>query len=455
MSYARALCLGLTLPALVACGRGLFEPSPGSGTFGRGDGGGGTGGDGSGPVDFGVDATLFDTGTTPRDGGGRRDGGRRPDAEPRDLGTDIECLEPFDCFGRFGEPFCPDGNFGRWECIENKCQVSCPPPPVCRTDCDCPIDLGCVGGSCSPVNRLNQCCFNPFCPAGQSCVFPDGQTGVCESFDAGIPFPDGGPPFDGGPGFDGGPIPDGGIGTPCRIDCDCDPSLSCIRGVCLAVSSRQNNCCTSPFCPAGGTCQNPDGTPGTCGPTTPVGASCFSSPECGAIGFCIEEASGFPGGYCTQQCGMGGSPCPPGAVCRNTGGGESFCLDACADPMECRPEYNCVQLGINPERVCWPIPEGSTNPNGAPVGSACSVDQECLQGLSCMTEQDGFPGGYCTRPYCDPRTNPCPNGSSCFAFPGLFSLCLADCPSGGSRSTCRRGYYCLGPTGSPGVCISN
>jgi hypothetical protein len=65
-------------------------------------------------------------------------------------------------------------------------------------------------------------------------------------------------------------------------------------------------------------------------------------------------------------------------------------------------------------------------------------------------------GGYCTVVNCDPATNPCPTGSNseCFAFPGLFSLCLESCPSGGSQSTCRQGYYCLGPTNQPGVCIT-
>jgi hypothetical protein len=161
----------------------------------------------------------------------------------------------------------------------------------------------------------------------------------------------------------------------------------------------------------------------------------------------------FPGGYCSQGCGRM-SPCPSGASCRG-GGGNNFCLDECTQPTDCRPGYNCIQLGVSMgSRVCWPVPPTSTNPMGAAVGSGCAQDDECAAGLTCLSEQ-GFPGGYCTALYCDPVTNPCPANSGCYAFPGLFSLCLAECPSGGMRSTCRPQYYCLGPSGQPGVCIGN
>lgn len=146
--------------------------------------------------------------------------------------------------------------------------------------------------------------------------------------------------------------------------------------------------------------------------------------------------------------------CPVGATCQDFGPGQSFCLDECASTAECRADYQCIQLGLSPSRVCYPVPPGSSNPNGDPVGSGCVSDNDCAQGLSCLADQ-GWPGGYCTLAYCDPQTNPCPGGSDCFNFPGSYSLCLNQCPSGGSTSTCRPGYYCFGPAQSPGNCLPN
>jgi len=345
-------------------------------------------------------------------------------------------------------------------------------------------------------------------------VFPDAQvdpdTGVGPSdaggpFDADVPPP----PFDGGgapdaepppPPFDGGtaqcrvpqdcfralgrpPLcPDGNPGdwacnqglceldcqTPmaCQTDCDCPFELACARGTCRPLN-RNNQCCTNPRCPSGSQCVNPDGTSGVCPeppdggvpgtdggvPAVPVGGACLDGMDCNG-GICLDVNSGFVDGYCTQQCGPGGTNCPVGATCQEFGPRQSFCLDECAGSADCRMGYECIQLGISPTRVCFPLPEGSTNPMGDPVGSACAVDNDCAQGLTCLNDP-GWPGGYCTVPYCDPMTNPCPTASSCFAFPGSFSVCLADCPSGGSPSTCRMGYYCFGPTGAQGGCIPN
>lgn len=445
----RTIFPALALVALASsgCGRAPLDRLAGSGEFDELDGSLSTDGplgfDGGDPFDIGP---FPDSGPSPeaglRDTGIPRDGGFPRDGSPGDaISIDAngpECQIPRDCFDRFGRPPpCPDGRASTWGCFNNGCAPVCN-PGQCSTDCECPFELACIGGACQPAGRNNQCCFNPTCPAGEQCIWPDGQQDLCPTpFDAGIPFPDGGPPpADGGafpdggpPPFDGGgPTDGGGVGTPCMDDCQCDAALACVRGQC-----------------------RPAGRPNTCTSNVPVGAACMSTVECNG-GFCIDASNGFPDGYCTQQCG-GPASCPMGAVCRNVGGGNSLCLDACNAPGECRPGYNCIQLGIGAQRVCWPIPPGSTNPNGDDVGSACASDQTCDLGLTCM--QQGFPGGYCTQIYCDPQTNPCPTGSQCYAFPGLFSMCLDECPSAGTQSTCRRGYYCLGPTGQSGVCVSN
>jgi hypothetical protein len=283
-------------------------------------------------------------------------------------------------------------------------------------------------------------------------------------------------------GVDGPPI----IGGECDDDCDCHPQLVCILNQCLG-SSRINQCFDAglPNMIDGGRdggrrdASRPDsgrdagradsGRPDSGQPLppdagdpneTPVGAACMSANECGTGGgFCIEEGDGFPDGYCSETC-MGGpmSSCPGDSHCRRIGQGmgSAICLDGCADNSECRTGYICLQIGINTDRVCWPLEEGSMNPNGLPVGDACTQDQDCNSGLSCLDPPGpGWDDGYCTKQFCDVQNNPCPSGSLCYNFPGLFSLCLNECPSGGSQSTCRPGYYCLGPTGSPGVCIDN
>lgn len=326
-----------------------------------------------------------------------------------------ECLDRLDCFDRYGPPPPCMGSPSVWECNRNFCEVVCV-PPSCQNDCDCPSQLACLTGSCQVANRRNLCCTNPNCPPGQVCIEPGGGQGVCPApppdagvFDTGFPPPlDGGPP----PPLDGGGPFDGGF----------------------------------PF---------DAGRPDSGQVVTPVGDPCAQQNMCGPIGFCIDQSQGFPDGYCSQDCGaQGGQPCPVGSVCRGFGGGNAICLDACASNNECRMGYLCVQVGLDPQRVCWPMGGGSTNPNGNAVGGVCGGDNDCQSGLSCLNFM-GWPGGYCTKQFCDPLTNPCPSGSSCFNFPGSFSICLDDCPNGGTQSDCRPGYYCLGPTGQQGGCLPN
>ncbi|MFO0724559.1 MAG: hypothetical protein U1E65_12300 [Myxococcota bacterium] len=457
--------LALALTLLTACGRGQLEPiGLGAGLDGGSSGLDAEDQDGGHLTKDGaiIDAAPFPDSGFPRDGGPRPDGGSRPDVGVRpdaglhpdggELpdGSGPQCLTEADCFNSFGLPPCPNGP-GRWSCdAAGMCVPLCemPPPPVCRIDCDCPFNLVCgPGGMCTQASgRPNFCCTNPMCRQGQRCIEPDGTPGRCgpSTPDAGVP------------------LPDAGTTMVCHDDCDCDRNLSCANGVCLALN-RANSCCDSPFCPPGNMCIDPvTRGPATCPnmpppPDVPVGAACTAGgPEC-LGGFCIDENSGFPSGYCSVACQPGPmSSCPGDGVCRGTGMGQAICLDGCTDPSQCRGGYNCVQLGVAAGgRVCWPMPPTSMNPMGNPTGGSCMTDNDCLTGLTCIDEAQGFPGGYCTLAYCDPVTNPCSSGSDCYAFPGLFSLCLVECPNAGSQSTCRPGYYCLGPSGQPGVCIGN
>ena len=253
-------------------------------------------------------------------------------------------------------------------------------------------------------------------------------------------------------------------GSNCISDCECSLGRVCRLGQCVPTTER-NRCCSNPDCPPRSTCVLPNGALDICEPAdagvpdagrpdsgqrAPVGGACSGPQDCEG-GLCLGTNGGFPGGYCSQACG-GAGLCPTGSDCRELETGQRVCLDSCVDNVECRSGYRCVQLGATPGRVCWPVEPGSNNPLGAPVGSFCEVDNDCEEGTQCLT---AFPDGYCTIVFCDVLTYPCPSGSSCFAVPSSVSLCLADCPSGGSPSTCRDGYFCFGQNGEPGACVPN
>jgi serine protease len=91
-----------------------------------------------------------------------------------------------------------------------------------------------------------------------------------------------------------------------------------------------------------------------------IGRACTDDAQC-APGIC---GTGFPGGYCTQDCAT--EPCPLGSRCIS---GESFsvCLATCVRPRtgqsNCRPGYVCEDDGTG-AGVC--IPACTTNADCAP-----------------------------------------------------------------------------------------
>jgi len=56
----------------------------------------------------------------------------------------------------------------------------------------------------------------------------------------------------------------GGEGSMCKTACDCMPGLGCFGGECRA-GFNPVYCCTAKMCPAGSTCQDPDGDYRRCG----------------------------------------------------------------------------------------------------------------------------------------------------------------------------------------------
>ena len=73
-----------------------------------------------------------------------------------------------------------------------------------------------------------------------------------------------------------------------------------------------------------------------------------------------------------------------------------------------------------------------------PIGSACESGAQCAAG-SCLKEDRGAPGGYCTTVACNDN-RPCPAGSRCYyASSEDQFLCLAYCDD---ENDCRDGYAC-------------
>ena len=369
-----------------------------------------------------------------------------------------ECREDRDC-PVVRDRACSDGAIEEWTCERGRCELTCEPPPPqnCQNDCQCPPGLVCGNNECVLADRPNLCCAYDECIPGGPCVWANGIEDICPERrrDGGLPPQDGGgqPPSNPDAGPTNPPRDAGTSGATCNNDCDCAYSLACISGQCRAAN-RLNQCCSNPQCPPGSGCVNQDGSSGMCPSGVPVGNACTQHLQCTLAGICIEERYGFPDGYCSQYCGAQGMPCTGDAICRQVGNDE-LCLDGCITSGDCRMGYVCTQFALSMSRVCWPQGPTSMNPQGAPVGGACQQDNDCGSGLTCVQQQgQSWQGGYCTVQSCDPATNPCPTMSQCYAFPSWFPICLAECPVSGTQSNCRNGYYCLGPAGQPGVCIT-
>ena len=64
-------------------------------------------------------------------------------------------------------------------------------------------------------------------------------------------------------------------------------------------------------------------------------------------------ANGYPGGYCSTDCGAGDT-CPANGQCVDFGASGKSCLSKCSKPTDCRNAYYCYDLGGNFGGVCTP-----------------------------------------------------------------------------------------------------
>ncbi|MDY0002817.1 MAG: DUF4215 domain-containing protein, partial [Polyangia bacterium] len=161
------------------------------------------------------------------------------------------------------------------------------------------------------------------------------------------------------------------------------------------------------------------------------GDPCTSDGQCDG-GICFDEfVSGWPGGFCTRDCGSGGTPCAGPTSCIVAGIGPR-CYERCATSSECRPGYLCrldpfegVQL------VCRPLCENNSNCPDTGIcnpwtgrcnsvantsdgnnGAACGgTDPPYCKSEMCGTN---LPNGYCFS-YCNTMTGFCPGDGVCVA----------------------------------------
>lgn len=167
-------------------------------------------------------------------------------------------------------------------------------------------------------------------------------------------------------------------------------------------------------------------------PASNSGAACSSDSQCSGTGaFCVEKA---PNGACTRECTTN-AQCGPNGTCTNYGSGESFCNVSCPFPggqSTCRAGYTCFGYSNASGGFCDPTPK-------APVGAACTADSQCGT-AACGTSAMGWVNGYCTKSCTD--TSECGAGGTCTDFGQGVALCMANCASPGTQSTCRSGYSC-------------
>lgn len=189
-----------------------------------------------------------------------------------------------------------------------------------------------------------------------------------------------------------------------------------------------------------------------------IGEPCGSMSDCES--YCITEADGFPGGYCTAACDAD-NPCPSGSTCTPVGMGSSICLADC-DPTStdrtCRMGYGCAESFMLPGPVCVPGCQDDTDCPGdtacdpdsgfagscydpsARFGDACMDESECPAGSFCLEERfAGWPGGACIGFGCDVEAGTgCPEGTVCLPG-GHGGICVASCREDGD---CREEYAC-------------
>ena len=189
---------------------------------------------------------------------------------------------------------------------------------------------------------------------------------------------------------------------------------------------------------------------------------------------------GGSGGVGGGSGGVGGGSGGVGGGSGGVGGGggavacsAANCGGCCTSANTCQPTavqgIGSCGIGGNACQACL---GGQTCNNGVcgtasvAVGATCTMNSQCASlgtNAKCkLTTSTNFtyPQGYCTLPCTGQAQGNCPTGNTCSQGFGLDlfgeyeQVCLANCPNGGTQSTCRTGYTCYvsGAPAGAGIC---
>jgi uncharacterized protein (TIGR03382 family) len=223
------------------------------------------------------------------------------------------------------------------------------------------------------------------------------------------------------------PKESGAFGSPCTTDADCTDGRLC--GEHKAVKVCSEPCTSNSNCPRGFSCvaqasggsacvepaSGSTGGGGTGAANGDLCASCQDGSQCES-GLCVSTGSGG-GGFCTQPC-----PCPTNYQCVPTQGGESVCVPSTG---QC----------------------SATGSSGAGLGEPCSASG-CESPYVCAGSSNA--DAVC-RQSCNPSTQDCPDGGTCFAVsgaPGVLGVCVGGGTGDDGASDTTGGP--TDPTGGPG-----
>ncbi|MEZ4287940.1 MAG: hypothetical protein R3A47_07300 [Polyangiales bacterium] len=178
----------------------------------------------------------------------------------------------------------------------------------------------------------------------------------------------------------------------------------------------------------------------------------------------VIEATLFPGEYCSMILTSDNFECSDAdnaacaencGVCTPFFSDANICLRACEpnfnDNSTCRPGYQCTlaeggcDTGCQSDDECRVARQDTNNSGGldvndqfvydvnstaycdtntyrcvkpgdpaAAAGDTCTADSQCEDDGLCISQASyGFPGGYCSKFYCDVPGNECANGGVC------------------------------------------
>jgi hypothetical protein len=252
--------------------------------------------------------------------------------EPGDRPLGAPCSHPSECASLTGAPACllegifPNGACSSW----------------CETDDDCGADGVCVAGPGSGV-CLDRCEAMFDCFPGQFC---DGTLGACVPVEGEL--------CGNGRDDDADDLAD------CDDD-ECADTLACTapESDCANLEDDdqdgQLDCGDPTSCGGDPACDPGDGD---------VGSTCDAATDCAATGsdpICLtEDATGFPGGHCSEWCDPAAQDCAPGAVCVYLGdpseaGVMALCLVGCTDDVDCGDGYECREADPTGTLACLPM----------------------------------------------------------------------------------------------------